>query len=658
MPNQNPDFSRIRPLKGDRRLGFEEFCAQLARHDDVKDGSHFFRLEGAGGDGGVECYWELEDKTEWGYQSKFLERLEKAQITASVEAALRIHPNLTRYVVCLPFDLSGRTGRRGSDQQTRWAGYVGEWQQLASDHGMTVLFELWPKSELLDRLLRIDPTGGRRRFWFDLEILSVEWFAAHIADVTSDAGPRYHPDLNVEVPISAQLGAFGETPAWKASYSLRLRQFGKEASHWRKATVERKEGAGKKRMEAAVPFLEAAQSQLERFFTADQFNASATRDAVRSALQIIRETEGLLAEELEAAHGEGTASSAPFRHFQAQFQAAFPAADLDLARRISDWFSTEFEFLVSDVVKAIEERTLLITGQAGAGKTHAICDTARQRLTEGLLSVVVLGEKLNQGPIFEQIRGILGLRGDLSRDQLLAALDAAAESSRSPLIVFVDALNERTPRDTWKNDLASFINQALRFPNLRVCLSCRSTYLDAVLPSEPELPQVEHHGFAGVELEAILRFFAWWKLDPPAVPLLQPEFLNPLFLRMLCTGLSRRERGQITEYPPSLGEVVKLLLESSEVEAEQRLDIDRRDRKVHEAVETTIKEMRRIQSLRLPWASATRAVNALLPGRARSQSLFEFLLREGILREVQTASAGSADEVMFGFERLGEFLFA
>jgi hypothetical protein len=520
MPDYDPDFSRVRPLNGERRIGFEEFCAQLARHDDAPADSRFVRLDGSGGDGGVECYWELADGTEWGYQSKFLDRLDKAQITASVETALRIHPDLTRYVVCLPFDLSGRSGRRGSDQQTRWTDYVAEWQQFAADRGLNVSFEAWSKAELIERLVRLDSTGGRRRFWFHQEILSAEWFADHIADVASDAGPRYHPELNVEVPISSQLGAFGETLAWKACYAPRLRQFGEEISRWRRATTARKEGAGKERMETAAPLLEAAHSELRGFLTADRINARAIRDAVSCALRAVQEAEGPLRDELEATHGEGTSTSASFRQFQAEYMLDFPAADLDQARDISEWLSSEREFLVSHVVDAIERHALLITGVAGAGKTHAICDVAKQRLAGGILSIVVLGEKLKEGAVFEQIRGILGLPGDLSRDALLAALDAAAESSGSPLIIFVDALNERTPRDAWKNDLASFVSQVLRFPNLRVCLSCRSTYLDAVLPSELELPQVEHRGFAGVELTAILRFFAWWALDPPAVPLL------------------------------------------------------------------------------------------------------------------------------------------
>ena len=78
MPDYDPDFTRIRPLHGDRRHGFEEFCVQLARRHDAPAGSRFVRIEGAGGDGGVECYWELVGGTKWGYQSKLLDRLDKA----------------------------------------------------------------------------------------------------------------------------------------------------------------------------------------------------------------------------------------------------------------------------------------------------------------------------------------------------------------------------------------------------------------------------------------------------------------------------------------------------------------------------------------------------------------------------------------------------
>jgi hypothetical protein len=658
MPRFDPDFSRIRELAGDRRSAFEEFCAQLARHDDVPGANRFVRLRGEGGDGGVECYWQLDCDTKWGYQSKYLRRLDKSQLTASVETALRIHPNLTHYVICLPFNLTGPTGRRGTDQQARWAEYVAEWEKRAADQGMSVSFHLWPRSELIDRLVSIDPTGGRRRFWFNQEILGLDWFSKHIEDATSDAGPRYHPELNIDVPISSQLDAFGETPAWKNRYSRRLKKFHKEITRWRRAAVDRTDDGSRRVMEAATPALETVYLRLSEFLTREMIIPGAVEHAVKSALQAVGEAQTVLREELEATHGKGVATSAAFRQFEAEYQLQFPAADLDHANEIRDWLSMEFDFVASDLMKAIERHVLLITGVAGAGKTHAMCDASKQRLEQGLLSIVILGEKLGAGAVFEQIRSILGLPSDLSREALLAGLDAAAECSGSPLVLFVDALNERVPRNAWQADLPSLIRQVKRFPNLRVCLSCRSTFLDVVLPTTIDLPRLEHQGFFGVELDAILRFFAWWKLDPPAVPLLQPEYLNPLFLRMLCTGLSRTGRAGVTEHPPSMAEVVELFLDSAEGEAAQRLDVDSRQRLVHSAIATLVDEMKQSKRLQLPWSFAADIADKLLPGRPRSQSLLDFLLREGLLREVQTHSVGPPDEIMFGFERLGEFLLA
>src|SRR5882672_7060275 len=197
MAEVKPDFSRIRALDGKQATGFEEFCAHLARRDKaVPEESKFNRLEGAGGDGGIECFWTLPDGSKWGWQSKFFTELKKSQLSNSVSTALKIHPELKRYVICVPFNLTGPTGRRGTDELTRWNEYVKEWAAEARGVGMEVDFELWEESELLDRLLEIDSNGGRSRFWFDTERLSLEWFGNRLEDAVAEAGPRYHPELN------------------------------------------------------------------------------------------------------------------------------------------------------------------------------------------------------------------------------------------------------------------------------------------------------------------------------------------------------------------------------------------------------------------------------------------------------------------------------
>ena len=659
MP-QNLDFFKIRPLDGDREYAFEELCAQLARRDDrVVDGSRFVRLQGAGGDGGIECYWQLPTGEKWGWQVKLIDGLKKAQIAKSFLTAMQLHPELERYVVCAPFDLTGPTGRGGLDQLKRWEAYISEWKAEASARGMHVEFEYWGKSELIDRFLAGDASGGRHRFWFEEEYLGRSWFEHQISDATIAAGPRYTPDLNVRVPIADAFDALGNTPAWRRKRLEDLKALRKEAEHFTRRAAERTKSdeivEATSRMSAAVPLLESACKVLEGLITSERYdrdNLNAAKRAIAGSAEAIAEARLALRGELETKHGANAPESVGFRQFQAEYMVSFPAEDYDCVTELATLLRDESQFLDSSLSDAVSTGVLLVTGVTGAGKTHAVCDAAKQRLDANLLSVVCLGQQLVSGEVSEQLRQIFGLPGDVGREQMLAALDCAGESSHEPLVLFIDALNEREPRSAWKSDLATFVEQLRRYRWLRLCLTCRTTYLNAVIPPGFQAPTVEHKGFSGVEFEACFAFFSHWELEPPSVPLLQPQYANPLFLKMICIGLSRSGRGNGSKLL-SLSDVVEMLLTSAEQSAEEELDIDIRARLVHQAIEAVLVEMRGGRGLRLSWNRADKVINSLLPGRSRTKSLLDFLLREGLLTEVQTSSAtGSTDQVCFGFERL------
>ena len=102
------DFTRIRSFDGSKDGGFEELVCQLAHLNKPEKGKLFVRKDGAGGDAGVECYWILEDGSEYAWQAKyFTERLENSewsQIDNSVQTALNKHPNLTKYYISVPRD--------------------------------------------------------------------------------------------------------------------------------------------------------------------------------------------------------------------------------------------------------------------------------------------------------------------------------------------------------------------------------------------------------------------------------------------------------------------------------------------------------------------------------------------------------------------------
>ena len=88
--------------------GFEELCCQLAALEDSAEGSRFVR-KGPGADQGLECYRVYVDGNEVGWQAKyFINEFESTQVenlTDSLQRAMAAHPQLNKFIVCLPIDL-------------------------------------------------------------------------------------------------------------------------------------------------------------------------------------------------------------------------------------------------------------------------------------------------------------------------------------------------------------------------------------------------------------------------------------------------------------------------------------------------------------------------------------------------------------------------
>ncbi|GAG38667.1 unnamed protein product, partial [marine sediment metagenome] len=64
-----------------------------------------------------------------------------------------------------------------------------------------------------------------------------------------------------------------------------------------------------------------------------------------------------------------------------------------------------------------------------------------------------------------------------------------------------------------------------------------------------EITLIEHRGFGNCGYEAIKKFFEHYHIQLPSVPFLEPEFYNPLFLKIFCEGLYKKGEHQI---PPGL----------------------------------------------------------------------------------------------------------
>lgn len=173
------DYSRIRGMESGQRLAFEELICQLAHLDRPAADAEFRRIEGAGGDGGIEAYWLLKDTREIGYQAKYYlksSEIDWANIDESVKQALAIHPSLTKYVIAIPCDLTDKTGRKGGGMTgwEHWATHKAKWEGLVPA-GKKVEFVPWTASTITERLIRPN-AEGLRNFWFGDVELSECWF--------------------------------------------------------------------------------------------------------------------------------------------------------------------------------------------------------------------------------------------------------------------------------------------------------------------------------------------------------------------------------------------------------------------------------------------------------------------------------------------------
>jgi hypothetical protein len=206
----NIDWNVIRPLNGSRANGFEELCAQLA-HAEIPAGARFER-KGAP-DAGVECYAILSDGSEWGWQAKYFDTFgdsQWSQLDDSVKTAHEKHPRLVRYFICVPLNRADARieGRRSA--KDRWDTHVQKWTDWASARGMPVEVIYWRSHELVERLA-CPQHVGRVRFWFDVRGFDGAWFTARLDEAIKAAGPRYTPEVHVDLPIAVELDAFGRT---------------------------------------------------------------------------------------------------------------------------------------------------------------------------------------------------------------------------------------------------------------------------------------------------------------------------------------------------------------------------------------------------------------------------------------------------------------
>lgn len=601
----NLNFNNIRPLNGSANDGFEEFVCQLAHKEEISCKKTYVR--NGKPDGGEECYWILEDGSEVAWQAKYFckafDNSQYQQIESSVKEALNSHPNLRRYIIAVPSDPSDAHVEGRMSMKERIDGYVERW----SKDNPQVSFEFWWATDIIERLQK-PSNQGMLRFWFGGNEFTDDDLKRFNSDSIKDLGKRYTPKLNVKVGV--------------ADYFEVLSR-GKTLARYLNRELQRAEGACRKIENEKT--CRDVQDKIEN---------------VRNSIKLIKETNVLGIDKI------------PLKAFLSSLISLAESVqdiannDLDkeqasserdeLYRKLYDYAYDVLKIyndLHQDIMKLINDPILILEGEAGVGKSHLIAEVVDQREKDNQSSLLFLGQKFitDEDP-FAQMMKMLYFTG--SSEELLETLEAKAESTGHRLVIFIDAINEGHGLNIWQRDIRSFIDRIRQHPWLGLVLSIRSSYLPAILPWDEfgydYCVRARHDGFGRNTLKAVKLYFKEYEILYPSVPLLNPEFRNPLFLHLFCEGMKNNGYRKIPDGIRGITSVMNLFFDGVEKSIRKEKHYSPSIKCVEKAVRKYIAFITKEGRHELPTDIAIKLFADICPSVFIEGELMDCLVSEGV----------------------------
>jgi len=314
--------------------------------------------------------------------------------------------------------------------------------------------------------------------------------------------------------------------------------------------------------------------------------------------------------------------------------------------------------LLDAVNRDLEKRVVAVVASAGCGKTHLSAQLTAPA-SDRPAGVLLHGGHLRAGGTLGHLASDIVIAGHPvpSMEALVAAVDAAGQRAHRRMPIVVDALNEAEDPRNWRGALASLDTLLRAYPYVLVVCTLRTDFVDDCLP--PDTPRYDIPDFGRDSLEAIRRYFAYYRIDATDVEIPFDLLSHPLTLHLFCEVTNPRHESYVgvEAMPGSLTTVFDRYLERAAERIAELAPLTRRyyQQDVHAALDKIGWALWENHSRGLALDTLRRLLGD--DGFPWDQSIVRALEQEGVLIR-ESEGHGEPPRVTAAYDTLGGHLVA
>ncbi|ERL09877.1 restriction endonuclease [Olsenella profusa] len=528
---------------------FEELCCQLfetwGTHARDFDNTWTYRdIRGDGGDGGIEAYWNNTNNNEYvGIQAKWFRKSmttsQYKQIRNSIDTAMELRPNMTKYIVCIPHNL---TSCRNSKNKRVSLGEEDTWKSFEESVAQAypgLELVLWDE-HFIGALLQQPENEGRWRFWFERTAINPEGVRIALQRTLESLKDRYVPKIADGGDMAVFLDSFFGTIESRAALVKEIdvclnvcRDLAYAANSF--ASIEK---------ELTEELRESA-TRCRDVITAYADSLSIWRH------MLMAEPQGLVEiDNVDVDYGAVERFEDDVQGLKEKYKLVGHVNELI---RLIDRFRelpSEYE-IWGKMRDAYSYPHCLVVGEQGTGKTCGFARKAAGFLEDDLhLPIFIRAAEINEHDGWKEIiSNALGL-SDWDEAELWQALSSSAAvhdmrkdgiTVRAKIAVFVDGLDERQPASRWTALVRQGDAIADEYPRIRFAYSSRPYGIES--KRTDDIWECTYHIDAKGNVpayELFDRYIKYYSIDLAGDTRYKWMFRTPMELRMFCTAYSRR----------------------------------------------------------------------------------------------------------------------